>query len=202
MKKGTDRMNDIRYEDLTLPEIRKLEWSPMRKALIEDICDRKSGFNYAATLTFKEEVVSRATAQKYGLRFQQFYNIRYGFPNWKRKSKKDIRKRAPIVAALEDHFGQKHLHYHLALSKPDDISDSVFKQLILESWRRTGNGSIFKNKIEPTYNLAGWAAYITKEITWDSTDVVHLDMTHTFTWKSREAWQLTKARKAGNAKKA
>ena len=38
----------------------------------------------------------------------------------------------------------------------------------------------FQNEFEPISNLAGWAAYITKDITSTSTDVLHVQLTHTF----------------------
>ena len=150
---------------------------------MEYLCESNSGFNYAASLTFLKAPRSKEQAQKIGMRFQHSYNIALGMNNWRRKYKKDKRKRAAIVAVLEKGGQTGRLHYHLMLSKPDEMQHTEFVELIQKAWAGTGNGGTEHNKIEPIFDLGGWVNYITKKISSTSTDAVHADATHTFTEK-------------------
>jgi len=158
--------------------------SALRESVVGFLRNEHSDFNYAASLTFLREVHNKDYAKKIGLRFQQNYNNALGMQNWQRKYKMHEGERAPLVAILEGDGVYKHFHYHFMLSKPENISDEEFTELVESAWKKTGNGSLHANSVLPIWDFNGWTDYISKEFSSANTDKVHWGATHIFTEKN------------------
>lgn len=65
----------------------------------------------------------------------------------------------------------EHLHYHLALHKPEQFSHKRYAMMINLLWQKAMRDQASRNTVEPIYSN-GWAAYITKQFKTGNADVL------------------------------
>ena len=157
--------------------------SDLQQTLRDYINYSSVDFNYAATLTTQNDIKNIESLKKNGQRFLRRYNNELGFRNYKRKVKYDPTQQAPMVAVIEGNGkkGQngKKYHYHLALHKPDNLSDAEFEVIVKKCWRESNDGNVYKSDVRPMYDF-GWIEYITKDITRNNTDALDIERTHIY----------------------
>lgn len=147
--------------------------SALQQAIIDDITNGEADFNCAVTLTFPERFVkTRQEAQQRCSIFRNKYNKAFGYSvNHRRYAKHDKKLSAPFAAIIEGNGNDVHLHYHLALHRPEHISVERFAQIVSLLWTETLDGNEGRNTVEDMYS-AGWAGYITKEFSTGNTDAI------------------------------
>lgn len=134
-------------------------------------------FDFAATLTFKYAITDRITAQIVGKQFTNRYNSAMGYNNFRKR--KDPSKRALMITMLEGDGKNEHLHYHMALKKPEHMSNAEFWFLTQKCWVRTKSGGTDQNVIKPIDD-ENWVDYITKQIGHFSVDKIDWENTHIY----------------------
>lgn len=145
----------------------------LRNAVAAQIAESAANFNYAITLTFPDKFVkTREEAQQRCSKFRDNYNAVFKYkPNHRRAAKHNPTLSAPFVAMIEGDGKNVHLHYHIALHKPDHVSHERYSMIINLLWYDTLNEQRSRITVEPVYST-GWAEYITKEFSTGNTDAL------------------------------
>lgn len=159
------------FKDLHAPPDKKL--TPTQKTVIQFINESTCKFNIAASLTFNEKFNSSRKvienllirASKEFSHFDALMNREVYGNNWHRISKKNQKRRIPIIPIIEGVNNAKHLHYHAILGCPDHVPIPEFIRLINKCWSQGYYRGEYYNHAEETYDKKGWTDYIVKEIT-------------------------------------
>lgn len=108
------------------------------------------GFNYAVTLTYPPSLrpKSFANLEHFAMEFCKKYNIEVGYgQNGLRKKTRNPRLSAPIIIINDGNGNSIEFHHHLALFKPEELSDEEFKRKVVTAWK-----SCFIDKKDPEKN--------------------------------------------------
>lgn len=84
-----------------------------------------------------------------------------------------------MITMLEGDGKNEHLHYHMALKKPEHMSNAEFCFLTQKCWVRTKSGGTDQNVIKPIDD-ENWVDYITKQIGRFSVDKIDWENTHIY----------------------
>ena len=108
----------------------------LQQAVIDEITQSSANFNYAVTLTFPAKLVkTREEAQQYCTEFRDNYNAVFKYKsNHHRAAKHNKTLSAPFVAMIEGDGKNVHIHYHIAMHKPDNVSHERYSTIINLLW--------------------------------------------------------------------
>jgi hypothetical protein len=131
-------------------------------------CLVKTGldFDLALTLTFAYQQDDRIRAERIFGVFMHYLNERCY-----RRAFSTESNRLKLAATLEGFGSNKRPHYHVAIVKPEYLSDKAFKKRVRFCWKKANKSKLAITDCEE-YENTGWLEYICKELQLGNTDAI------------------------------